>query len=53
MVIRVVKFSREGYKIRKMFALKNEHIQRKLLNFENWCSSELLEIGHHFSNKGI
>ena len=29
---------------------KNQHTQRKLLNFENF---ELSEIGHHFSNKVI
>ena len=29
----------------------SQHTQRKLLNFENWCSGELLKIGHHFSLK--
>ena len=29
MVIQVVEFSSGGY--------KNQHTQRKLLNFENWC----------------
>ena len=33
MAIGVVEFSREGYKIRKVFAY--QHAQRKLLNFEN------------------
>jgi hypothetical protein len=28
-------------------------MQRKLLNFENWCNGELSKIGHHFSNKEI
>ena len=36
MVIWVVKVSSGGYKIRK-----NQHTQRKLLNFENWCSGEV------------
>ena len=26
----------------------NQHIQRKSMNFENWSSSELSKIGHHF-----
>ena len=30
------------------FLPKNQHTQRKLLNFENWCSGELSKIGHHF-----
>ena len=25
----------------------------KVMNFENWCTCELLKIGHHFSNKVI
>ena len=52
MAIPVVKFSREGYKIKKIL-LKNQHTQRKLLNFENWCSDEVSKIGHHFSNEVI
>ena len=39
MAIGVVEFSMEGYKIRKDFA-KNQHTQRKFLNFENWTSRE-------------
>ena len=35
------------------FLSKNQHIQRKLLNFEDWCSGELSNIGHHFSKKGF
>ena len=35
MAIPVVEFSNQGYKIRKILP-KNEHTQRKLLNFENW-----------------
>ena len=33
MAIWVVEFSNGGYKIRK-----NQHTQRKLLNFENWVN---------------
>ena len=33
------------------FLHKNQHIQRKLLNFEFWINGELSKIGHHFSNK--
>ena len=40
MAIRVVEFSNGGYKIRKVFP-KNQHPQRKLLNFENWISGGL------------
>ena len=31
--------------------IQNQHAKRKLLNFENWCSSKLSKTGHHFSNK--
>ena len=30
------------------FLSKNQHTQRKWLNFKNWCSGELSKIGHHF-----
>ena len=30
------------------FLPKNQHTQRKLLNFENLCSGELSKIRHHF-----
>ena len=30
-----------GYKIRKIFAQKNQHNQRKLSNFENWVKGEV------------
>ena len=39
MAIGVAEFSREGYKIRR-FLHKNQHAQRKFLNFENWTSEE-------------
>ena len=51
MAIRVVEFSSGGHKIRKIFFHKNQHTQRKLLNFEFWINGELSKIGHHFSNK--
>ena len=35
------------------FLHKNQHTQRKLLNFEFWINGELSKIGHHFSNKVI
>ena len=30
------------------FLPKNQHTQRKLLNFENWVNGEVSKIGHHF-----
>ena len=30
------------------FLPKNQHTQRKLLNFENWVNGEASKIGHHF-----
>ena len=27
---------------------KNQHTQRKLLNFENWVNGEVSKIEHHF-----
>ena len=48
MVIGVVKYSSGGYKIRKLLP-KNQHTQRKFLNFDNWCSGEVSKIEHHFS----
>ena len=40
MVIRVVEFSRGGKKL-EIFLPKNQHNQRKLLNFEYWCNGEV------------
>ena len=31
----------------EIFFPKNEHTQRKLLNFEFWINSELRKTGHH------
>ena len=36
----VAEFSNGGYKIRR-FLPKNQHTQRKLLNFENWVNGEM------------
>ena len=32
----------------EIFLPKNQHTQRKLLNFENWVNGEVSKIGHHF-----
>ena len=37
----------------KIFLPKNQHTQRKSLNFENWCSGELSKIGHYYTDKVI
>ena len=52
MVIWVFEFSSVGKKVER-FLPKNQHTQRKFLDFENWCSGELSKIGHYFSNKDI
>ena len=52
MVIQVVDYSNGGYNIRK-FLPKNQHTERKFMNFENWCNGKLSKIGHNFSNKVI
>ena len=46
----IVEFLSGGTKLER-FLPKNQ--QRKFLNFENWCSGKLSEIGHHFSNRVI
>jgi hypothetical protein len=43
MAIQVVEFSNGVYKIRKILP-KNEHNQRKLLNFENWTNGSLSSL---------
>ena len=40
-------FQTGGTKLER-FLPKNQHTQRKLLNFENWVSGEVSKIGHHF-----
>ena len=57
MVIRVVKFSSRGTKLKRFLHL-NQQTQGKLLNFVNWCSGKLSKIaapkiGHHFIDKVI
>ena len=32
---------------------KNQHTQRKFMNFENFCNGKLSKIGNHFSNNVI
>ena len=44
----VVEFLSRGKKLEKGFP-KNQHTERKLLNFENWVNGEVSKIGHHFS----
>ena len=50
MAIRVVEFQTGGTKLER-FLPKNQHTQRKLLNFENWINGEVSKIGHHFSKE--
>ena len=45
-----MEFSSGGTKLER-FLHKNQHTQRKSLNFEFWINGELSKIGHHFSNK--
>ena len=40
-------FQTGGTKLER-FLPKNQHTQRKLLNFENWVNGEVSKIGHHF-----
>ena len=52
MAIRVVKFSSGGMRLER-FLPRNQHTQRKSLNFEFWIKGELSKTGHHLSNKVI
>ena len=52
MAIGVVEFSNGGTKLERLLP-KNQHTQRKLVNFENWCSGKLSNIGHNFINKVV
>ena len=47
MAIRAVDFQTGGTKLER-FLNKNQHTQRKLLDFENWINEEVSKIGHHF-----
>jgi hypothetical protein len=40
MVTEVVEFSSRGTKLER-FLPKNQHTQRKFLNFKNWCDGEV------------
>ena len=42
----VVEFSSGGTKL-EIFLPKNQHTQRKVLNFENWVNGDVSKIGHH------
>ena len=44
---RLWSFQTGGTKLER-FLPKNQHTQRKLLNFENWVNGEVSKIGHHF-----
>ena len=35
------------------FLAKNQHTQRKSLNFENWSNGKMSRIGHHFKGQLI
>ena len=39
--------------LKERFLPKNQHTQRKLLNFENWVNGEVSKIGHHFKGNLI
>ena len=41
-------FQTWGTKLER-FLPKNQHSQKKLLNFENWVNGEVSKIEHHFS----
>ena len=47
MAIQVKEFQVRDTKLER-FLPRNQHNQRKLLNFENWSSGELSKIEHHF-----
>ena len=40
---------KRGVQKLERFLPKNQHTQRKFLNFENWVNGEVSKIGHHFS----
>jgi hypothetical protein len=52
LTVQVVEFSSGGTKSER-FLSKNQHTERKLLNFENWVDGEVSKIGHHFKSKVI
>ena len=50
MTIRVVEFSKGGTKLER-FLPKNQHTQRKLMNFENWVNGVVSKNRRYFRNK--
>ena len=52
MVIRVVEFLSGGTNLER-FLPKNQHIKRKLLNFENWCNREVSKSAKILLSKSI
>ena len=47
MAIRIVEFFKWGDSKLENFLPKNQHSQRKLLDFENSVNGEMSKIGHH------
>ena len=47
---RLWSFQTGGTKLER-YLPKNQHTQRKILNFENWLNGEVLKIGHYFSKE--
>ena len=45
-------FQAGGTKLER-FLHKNQHTQRKLLNFENWVHGKVSKIGHHFRKQSF
>ena len=41
-------FKRRLQNLKDFCLRKDQHTQRKLLNFENWVNGEVSKIGHHF-----
>jgi hypothetical protein len=44
LTVQVVEFSSRGTKSER-FLSKNQHTERKLLNFENWVDGEVSKLG--------
>ena len=42
-------FQAGGTKLKRVLP-KNQHAQRNILNFENWCNGEVSKIEHRFGN---
>jgi hypothetical protein len=47
MAVRVVEFTSRGTTL-EILLPKNQHTQRKLLNFEIWINGEVSKTGTHF-----